>query len=396
MAMILNNKRILLGVSGSIASYKALDLTSKLVQSGAIVDVIMTEAACKFITPLSFQSISRRPVFTNLWDSGHGDIGHIAMGNSTDLAVIAPATANMIAKLAHGLADDLLTTTMLATKAKVIIAPAMDGNMYYHPLVQENINKLVKMGVIIVGPNEGRLASGLVSKGRLAEPYEILGHIRAVLGKEGDLKGKKIIVTAGGTQEPIDPVRIISNHSSGKMGYALAEVARDRGAEVTLVTAATSLPMPVSMEIVPVKTAADMQIAVNQSLKNADALIMAAAIADFRPDIESNQKLKSDKQHLNLSLTKNPDILGTVKGNFIKVGFAAETQSLETNARKKLLEKDLDFIVANNVIEIDSGFGSDTNRVVILDKKGDISALPTLPKEEIAERILDRIVEIIQ
>ena len=396
MAMILNNKRILLGVSGSIASYKSLDLTSKLVQSGAIVDVIMTEAACKFITPLSFQSISRRPVFTNLWDSNHSDIGHIEMANSTDLVVIAPATANVIAKLAHGLADDLLTTTMLATKAKVIVAPAMDGNMYYHPSVQENINKLVKMGIIIVGPNEGRLASGLVSKGRLAEPYEILGHIRAALGKEGDLKGKKIVVTAGGTQEPIDPVRIISNHSSGKMGYALAEVARDRGAEVILVTAATALPIPVSMEIVPVKTAADMQIAVEQSLKNAHALIMAAAIGDFRPNIESNQKIKSDKEHLNLSLTKNPDILGTVKGSFIKVGFAAETQSLETNARKKMLEKDLDFIVANNVIEIDSGFGSDTNRVVILDKKGDISALPTLPKEEVAERILDRIVEIIQ
>ena len=396
MAMILNNKRILLGVSGSIASYKSLDLTSKLVQSGAIVDVIMTEAACKFITPLSFQSISRRPVFTNLWDSNHSDIGHIEMANSTDLVVIAPATANVIAKLAHGLADDLLTTTMLATKAKVIVAPAMDGNMYYHPSVQENINKLVKMGIIIVGPNEGRLASGLVSKGRLAEPYEILGHIRAALGKEGDLKGKKIVVTAGGTQEPIDPVRIISNHSSGKMGYALAEVARDRGAEVILVTAATALPIPVSMEIVPVKTAADMQIAVEQSLKNAHALIMAAAIGDFRPNIESNQKIKSDKEHLNLSLTKNPDILGTLKGSFIKVGFAAETQSLETNARKKMLEKDLDFIVANNVIEIDSGFGSDTNRVVILDKKGDISALPTLPKEEVAERILDRIVEIIQ
>ncbi|MBD47840.1 MAG: bifunctional phosphopantothenoylcysteine decarboxylase/phosphopantothenate--cysteine ligase CoaBC [Dehalococcoidia bacterium] len=396
MTMILNNKRILLGVSGSIASYKSLDLTSKLVQSGAIVDVIMTEAACKFITPLSFQSISRRPVFTNLWDSNHSDIGHIEMANSTDLVVIAPATANVIAKLAHGLADDLLTTTMLATKAKVIVAPAMDGNMYYHPSVQENINKLVKMGIIIVGPNEGRLASGLVSKGRLAEPYEILGHIRAALGKEGDLKGKKIVVTAGGTQEPIDPVRIISNHSSGKMGYALAEVARDRGAEVILVTAATALPIPVSMEIVPVKTAADMQIAVEQSLKNAHALIMAAAIGDFRPNIESNQKIKSDKEHLNLSLTKNPDILGTLKGSFIKVGFAAETQSLETNARKKMLEKDLDFIVANNVIEIDSGFGSDTNRVVILDKKGDISALPTLPKEEVAERILDRIVEIIQ
>lgn len=396
MTMILNNKRILLGVSGSIASYKSLDLTSKLVQSGAIVDVIMTESACKFITPLSFQSISRRPVFTNLWDSNHSDIGHIEIANSTDMVVIAPATANMIAKLAHGLADDLLTTTMLATKAKVIVAPAMDGNMYYHPLVQENINKLVKMGILIVGPNEGRLASGLVSKGRLAEPYEILGHIRATLGKEGDLKGKKIVVTAGGTQEPIDPVRIISNHSSGKMGYALAEVARDRGAKVILVTAATALPIPVSMEIIPVKTAADMQIAVEQSLKNAHALIMAAAIGDFRPNIESNQKLKSDKEHLNLSLTKNPDILGTLKGSFIKVGFAAETQSLETNARKKMLEKDLDFIVANNVIEIDSGFGSDTNRVVILDKKGDISALPTLPKEEVAERILDRIVEIIQ
>ncbi len=396
MTMILNNKRILLGVSGSIACYKALDLTSKLVQNGAIVDVIMTEAACKFITPLSFQSISRRPVFTNLWDSGHGDIGHIEMGNSTDLAIIAPATANMIAKLAHGLADDLLTTTILATKAKVIVAPAMDGNMYYHPLVQENINKLVKMGIIIVGPNEGRLASGLISKGRLSEPYEILGHIRAILGKGGDLKGKKIVVTAGGTQEPIDPVRIISNHSSGKMGYALAEIARDRGAEVILVTAATALPIPVSVEIVPVKTAADMHIAVEKSLENADALIMAAAVADFRPTILSNQKLKSDKQNLNLSLTKNPDILGTVKGNFIKVGFAAETQSLETNARKKLLEKDLDFIVANNIIEIGSGFGSDTNRVVILDKKGSINALPTLSKQEIAEQILDKIVEIIQ
>jgi phosphopantothenoylcysteine decarboxylase/phosphopantothenate--cysteine ligase len=394
--MILKNKRILLGVSGSIACYKALDLTSKLVQNGAIVDVIMTESASKFITPLSFQSISRRPVSTNLWASGEGDIGHIAIANSTDLAIIAPATANIIAKIAHGLADDLLTTTLLATKAKVIVAPAMDGNMYYHQSVQENISKLVRMGIIVVGPNEGRLASGLVSKGRLVEPYEILGYIRAALGSEGDLKGKKIVVTAGGTQEPIDPVRIISNHSSGKMGYALAEAARDRGAEVTLVTATTALSIPVSMEIISVKTARDMQIAVEKSLDNADALIMAAAIADFRPNIPYSQKLKTDKQSLKLSLTKNPDILGTVKGNFIKVGFAAETQSLEANARKKLIEKDLDFIVANNVIEIGSEFGSDTNRVVILDNKGSINALPIMSKEDIAERILDRVVEIIQ
>ena len=394
--MILKNKRILLGVSGSIACYKALDLTSKLVQGDAVVDVIMTEAACKFITPLSFQGVSGRPVSTNLWTLGNGDIGHIEMANSADLVVIAPATANVIAKLAHGLADDLLTTTVLATKARLIVAPAMDGNMYYHPLVQQNINKLLEMGVIIVGPNEGRLASGMVSKGRLSEPHEILGHIRAVLGSQGDLKGKKIVVTAGGTQEPIDPVRIITNHSSGKMGYAIAEAARDRGAKVTLVTAATGLPIPVSMEIVHVKTAAEMQVAVQKSLNGVTALIMAAAIGDFRPKMLSNQKLKTDKGDLELSLTKNPDILATVKGSFIKVGFAAETQSLETNAKKKLLEKDLDFIVANNVIEPGSEFASDTNRVIILDKEGGIDSLPTMPKANVAESILDRVVEIIK
>jgi len=289
----LENKRVILGVTGSIACYKALDLASKMVQAGALVDTVMSYGATRFVTPLAFRSITHREVVTDLFDPDSTySIEHIELAQQADVVVIAPATAHCIAKLAAGLADDPLTTTVIATTAPLLVAPAMDGGMFHHAATQENLAKLRQRGVLIAGPASGRLASGLIGTGRLLETPELLGHIAYALGKDGDLAGRTIVISAGGTMEPIDPVRVITNHSSGKMGYALAEAGRDRGAKVILVAAPTALPDPALVEVIGVKTAQEMCDVVLQRVKGADALIMAAAVADYRPTEEAEQKIK--------------------------------------------------------------------------------------------------------
>ena len=394
---MLNNKTIILGITGSIAAYKAAELASKLTQAGAKVEVVMTEPATKFITPLTLRSITGRAVVTDMFDlASQHSIEHIALGEAADLVVIAPATASIIAKMAFGIADDMVTLTVLATKAPVILAPAMDVNMFDNPVTQENLAKLKARGFIIVDPAYGRLASGKVGWGRLADVGKIMATIEQVLGGSGDLAGKRLVVTAGGTREPIDPVRYIGNPSSGKMGYAIAEAARDRGAKVTLITAPTSLPQPAGMAVVPVETAAQMKKAVAKAVAKADALLMAAAVADYQPKTTARAKIKKESPSLTLELVRTPDILGEVKGNFIKVGFAAESEDIVANARKKLQKKKLDLIVANDITDKKSGFGVDTNKVTLIDKKGKVENLPLMTKREVADKILDRVVGLLK
>ena len=388
----LENKRVILAVTGSIACYKALDLASKMVQAGALVDTVMSYGATQFVTPLAFRSITHREVVTDLFDTNSTySIEHIELAQQADIVVIAPATAHCIAKLAAGLADDPLTTTILATTAPLLVAPAMDGGMFSHPATQENLAKLRQRGVMIAGPASGRLASGLIGTGRLLETPELLGHIAYALGKDGDLAGKTIVVSAGGTMEPIDPVRVITNHSSGKMGYALAEAGRDRGAKVILVAAPTGLPDPALVEVVAVKTAQEMCDAVLERVKGADALIMAAAVADYRPTTEADQKIKKASADLTIDLAKTTDILEAATGDFVKVGFSAETQNLVSNAKIKVGSKNLDLIVANDVTDPDSGFGIDTNKVTLIDRDLNVEELPVLTKYEVGHRILDRV-----
>ena len=392
MAGPLVDKHVVLGITGSIASYKAVDLASKLVQAGALVDVIMTYGATQFVTPLAFRSITHREVVTDTYDvSSEFANEHVALARRADVVVIAPATVNCIAKLAAGLADDPLTTTVIATSAPLLVAPAMDADMYAHPATQENLEKLRQRGVSIAGPAPGRLASGLVGMGRLVEPVELMGHITATLGRKGDLAGRTIVVSAGGTQEPIDPVRVITNHSSGKMGYALAEAARDRGARAVLVTAPTGLPNPPLVEVVKVGSADQMARAVKEEVAGADALIMAAAVADYRPMSAADQKIKKTDNELTIELTKTTDILDSARGNFVRVGFAAESENLVENAADKVRRKSLDLIVANDITDADSGFGSDTNRVVFIDRELQVEELPLLTKYEVGQRILDKV-----
>jgi phosphopantothenoylcysteine decarboxylase/phosphopantothenate--cysteine ligase len=386
------DKHIVLGVTGSIACYKALDLASKLMQAGALVDTIMSYGATQFVTPLSFRNITHREVVTDTFDpASQFSNQHVALAQGADIVVIAPATVHCIAKLALGLADDPLTTTVVATRAPLLVAPAMDGNMYDHPATQENLAKLRQRGVVVAGPATGRLASGLVGMGRLLETTELLGYITATLGREGDLAGRTILVSAGGTQEPIDPVRVITNNSSGKMGYAIAEAARDRGARVVLVTAPTSLPDPPLVRLVPVQTAQQMCDAVLAELEEADALIMAAAVADYRPVTEAEQKIKKSDAGLTIDLVKTIDILETASGNFVKVGFSAESENLIANAKEKVGRKSLDLIVANDITDPQSGFGQDTNRVVFIDRQLQVEELPLLSKYQVGQRILDRV-----
>jgi phosphopantothenoylcysteine decarboxylase/phosphopantothenate--cysteine ligase len=393
---MLADKTIVLGITGSVAAYKAADIASKLTQAGAKVEVVMTEPATKFITPLTFRSITGGAVVTDMFDlvSQH-NIEHIALGEVADVVVIAPATASFIAKLAVGIADDMVSLTVLATKAPVIVAPAMDVNMFDNPITQENLNKLKARGFTIVDPGYGRLASGKVGWGRLADVDKIISTITQVLGKSSDLKGKRMVVTAGGTQEPIDPVRHISNPSSGKMGYALAEAARDRGARVTLVTALTSLPAPAGVEVIQVRTAAEMKKAVAKAVAKTDALIMAAAVADYQPKTTAKTKIKKESPSLTLELVRTPDILTEVKGDFLKIGFAAESEDIVANARKKLKKKQLDLIVANDITDASSGFGADTNKVTLISRDGKVEKLPLLTKREVAERVLDKVVELL-
>jgi phosphopantothenoylcysteine decarboxylase / phosphopantothenate---cysteine ligase len=393
---MIKDKNIVLGVTGSIAAYKAADIASKLTQGGARVNVIMTQSAQEFINPMTFRSITGRPVVTQMFElASEFSVEHVALAEAADLVVIAPATANVIAKLAAGISNDMLTCTVLATKAPLVLAPAMNVNMYENPITQANLAKLKDHGAVIVEPGYGRLASGRVGMGRLADNEKILGTISLVLARNGNLAGKSIVITAGGTQEPIDPVRYISNRSSGKMGYAIAQAARDRGAKVLLISAPTYLPEPLGVEVIRVGTATQMYKAVLEATPKADVLIMAAAVADYQPSSTASSKIKKKTGKLVLELVNTPDILKEVSGNFIRVGFAAETDNLISNATDKLKRKRLDLIVANDVTLPGSGFGSDSNKVVLIDRNNQVQDLPLLPKQEVADLILDHLLALL-
>lgn len=390
----LNNKRVVLGVTGSIACYKAADLASKLVQNGALVDVILTSAATQFVSELTFRSITHRSVFTDLYSSeSELSINHVALAETADIIVVAPTTANTIAKIANGISDDVLTTTILATRAPIIIAPAMDANMFDNAATQANVTTLITRGVFIAGPANGRLASGLIGQGRMVEPSNIISSASMILGKDGDFSGKKIVVSAGGTEEAIDPVRNITNRSSGKMGYAIAEAARDRGAIVSLVAAPNALPKPVGILVTKIQSAEEMKKVIATECDGADALIMAAAVADWRPLKKMDSKAKkSTSDTWSLELVKNPDIIGSIKNDsLIKVGFAAESENLIENSKTKVKSKNLDFIVANDITAKDSGFSVDTNKVTIIHSNGNIESLPLMSKYDVAHSVLDRV-----
>jgi phosphopantothenoylcysteine decarboxylase/phosphopantothenate--cysteine ligase len=400
MPTILKDKNLLLGVTGSIAAYKAADLASKLAQEGVHVDVILTQSALQFITPLTFQSVTGRRAFTDedLWGR-EGHVRHIGLGKAADLLVIAPLSANTMAKLAHGIADNLLTVTALAARCPLLLAPAMDGGMFAHPATQANLETLQQRGAIVVGPAEGHLASGLSGVGRMVEPQELLGQIRLALSKGGPLQDRNVVVTAGGTEEPIDPVRAITNRSSGKQGFAVAQAALDRGAQVTLIAANTQLPTPAGARRVDVRTSEEMLAAVLEAVSQADILIMAAAVSDFRAANPSGEKIKREKGIPQVELERTPDILAAVAAQRsssstprIVVGFAAESQDLRQNALAKLHAKKLDLIVANDITASDAGFAVDTNRVTLLDAGGGEEDLPLMSKADIAENLLKRIV----
>lgn len=397
----IQNKNILLAISGSIAAYKAADLASKLSQAGAAVDVILTPSARQFVAPLTFQSVTGRKAYTDedLW-GGEGHITHIGLGRAADLLVVAPATANTIAKLACGMADNLLVVTALAARCPLLIAPAMDGGMYSHPATQANIQVLRQRGAVIIGPAEGHLASGLKGPGRMVEPLEILGHIRYWLGRQGALEGKRIVITAGGTREPIDPVRFIANRSSGRQGYALAQAALDAGADVTLISAPSGLTAPIGARLVKVQTAAEMLEAVLAECAQASALIMAAAVADFRPLQPAPEKIKKSSGLKTIELEPTVDILAAVAQHRREhgfpqrvIGFAAESQNLIQNAQAKLQAKQLDLIVANDISAPDAGFEVETNQVTLIYADDHIERLPLMSKAEVAEVIIHQVAQ---
>ncbi len=383
---------IVLGVTGGIACYKALELVRLLVQDSCAVRVVMTRGAAEFVTPLSFQTLSGSPVATDLFSlTQESEIGHINLADSADLLVIAPATANVIAKLAAGIADDLLTTVVLAAQAPLLVVPSMNVHMLAHPLVQANLAKLRNAGCHVMEAASGYLACGYEGKGRLPEPQAIVQEIRRLL-RPKDLKGERIVVTAGPSREPLDPVRFFSNRSSGKMGYALARAAARRGAQVTLVSGPTALAAPEGVRTVPVVTAEEMREAVLAEFDSATAVFMAAAVADYRPRSVSAGKMKRNGGAIRLELVPNPDIvaeLGARKRRQIVVGFAAETESLVENARAKLHRKNLDLLVANDVTQEGSGFDVDTNAVTLLDRDGTVTPLPVMSKDAVADRIHD-------
>jgi phosphopantothenoylcysteine decarboxylase / phosphopantothenate---cysteine ligase len=396
----LDGKRITLGVTGSIAAYKAADLASRLTKQGAIVHAVLTEAAEKFVSPLTFQTVSGQKAYTeaDLW-SGEGHVVHIYLGRNSDVLLIAPASANTIAKLALGIADNLLCVTVLAADCPIIVAPAMDGGMYANTATQANIQILKDRGVQFVGPAAGHLASGLVGSGRMEDPQTIVDHLRLMFSRSNPLAGKKVVVTAGGTQEAIDPVRMISNHSSGKQGYALAQAALDAGADVTLISAPTSLSVPLGCNAIQVTSAEDMLEAVLSEVKDAHALIMAAAVADFTPTKTEKEKIKKDQKLSEIKLTTTKDILKEVSALKKKqsmdlkiIGFAAESQSLKENAQKKLREKGMDMIVANDITNPQAGFGVDTNLVLLFFSDGSFEKLPLLSKGEVAEKIIQHLI----
>jgi len=399
---------ILLGVTGSIAAYKAADLASKLAQSGAQVNAILTTAATKFISPLTFQSVTGQPAYTeaDLWGA-HAHVLHVGLAHEADLLLIAPATAQTMTKLAHGSADDLLSLTALAlgteaNSAPLLIAPAMDAGMFGHAATQENLRILVERGAVIIGPEQGHLASGLIAKGRMTEPEEILGHVRYQLSRSGPLQGQHVVVTAGATQEPLDPVRYLSNHSSGRQGIALAQTALDAGADVTLICGPTHLSPPIGVRHISIITAKEMSAATLQACRSADALLMAAAVVDFRPTQFADHKIKKSSGVPSIELTPNPDILSSVKDQRdelshpkVVVGFAAETKDLLSNAQSKLEAKGLDMIAANDVSATDAGFAVDTNRVTLLHADGKQEELPLMSKHEVASEIIERIIPLL-
>ncbi|MBU7319494.1 bifunctional phosphopantothenoylcysteine decarboxylase/phosphopantothenate--cysteine ligase CoaBC [Paenibacillus oleatilyticus] len=390
---MLNGKTVLLGVSGGIAAYKAAAVCSKLAQAGADVRVIMTESATKFVAPLTFQTLSRHDVIVDTFDEKDASVvSHIDLADRADVVVIAPATANVIGKIALGLADDMLSTTLLATTAPILVAPAMNVHMYAHPAVQANMQKLAERGVRFIEPGTGQLACGYVGKGRLAEPEEIVAAVERFFQERRLLEGKRVLVTAGATVERIDPVRYLTNDSSGKMGYAIAEEAQRMGANVTLVTGKASIAAPAGVTVVKVESALEMMEAVLSRLPEQDVIIKAAAVADYRPAEQAEHKIKKNEDEMTMRLVKNPDIAQAVgerkKPSQLLVGFAAETQHLETFAQEKLKKKRCDLLVANDVTMEGAGFGTDTNVVRIYDSGGLVEALPLMSKGQVAARLL--------
>lgn len=396
--MLLNGKKVVLCVTGGIAAYKAADLVSRLKKQGAEVDVLMTESACEFITPLTLEVLSGRRVVTDMFDREFTwEVEHISLAKKADIFVIAPATANFIGKAAHGIADDMVTTTYMATKAPVLIAPAMNTGMYTNPVVQENMEILRARGVRFVEPDAGRLACGDVGKGKLADPAAIVDAMIDMLTPK-DLAGISLLVTAGPTREAMDPVRFISNHSTGKMGYAIAEHAQRRGATVTLVSGPVGLEQPKDLEFVSIKSARDLRDAVISRLPNLDWVIKAAAVGDYRPATCADDKIKKKDDDMSISLVRNPDILAEVgekkREDQTVCGFAMETKDLIASARTKLEKKNCDMLVANNLKVAGAGFGHDTNVVTMLYRDGSSESLDLMQKQEIADIILDRMLEL--
>lgn len=400
---LLQDKKIVLGVTGSIACYKAIDLASKLTQASALVDAVLTESAQNFVTPLAFRSVTGRPVYTDMWSLAQ-HVQHVSLGETADLLAIIPATAHTLAKMAQGLADNLLLVTALAARCPVLVAPAMDGGMYEHPATQANISLLQERGVAFAGPAEGRMASGLSGLGRLLEPAELLGHIRLVLGRNGPLAGRHVVVTTGPTREPMDPVRFISNRSTGKQGLAVAQAALDAGARVTLIHGPIAEPIPVGVKRVAVETTQQMGEAVLEAVRDADALFMVAAVADFRPGLPSQKKIKKTDEQWSraMGLEVALDILEAVKKQRqetghprVALGFAAETHNAFEYGREKLWRKGLDFIAVNDVMAEGAGFEVDTNRVLLLNSAGVVEELPLLSKAAVAERLVQHVARVL-
>ena len=397
---MLKGKKIVLGVAGGIAVYKAVDLVSRLRKQGCEVRVVMTEHAQQFVTPLTFKEISGNQVAVSMWSSNQEfNVEHIALANWADAFVVAPATANIIAKMAYGLADDLLSTTLLAAQAPIVVCPAMNTGMYENVATQENIAKLQGRGITVMPPAVGKLACGTSGAGRLPEPQEIVEFLNAFFAKrEGDLRGLKVLVTAAGTREPIDPVRFVGNRSSGKMGYAVAQMAAERGAEVLLVSGPSALSIPANVKAIKVETTNEMLEACLESYDKVDIVIKAAAVADYRPRDVAEQKIKKKTDDaLTVVMDKNPDILKTLgakKTHQVLVGFAAETQNLLENARDKVVKKNLDMIVANDVTAAGAGFNADTNIVKFLFANGEVRSLEQMPKVDVANCILDEALKI--
>jgi phosphopantothenoylcysteine decarboxylase/phosphopantothenate--cysteine ligase len=394
----MKNKKIIAGVTGGIAAYKAAELVRLLVRAGADTRVAMTAHATKFVTPLTFETLTGNRVAWDMWDHGAVPIDHIHWGQESDLIIIAPATANFIAKMAHGIGDDFLSTLILAAAAKVLVCPSMNMHMFQNPVVRDNVELLKQRGFDLMMPLEGELACGDEGLGRLPEPADILEHARMLLSDQ-DLLGLRILVTAGPTVEPLDPVRYLTNRSSGKMGYALARAARLRGAEVMLVSGPTGLRPPQDISFCGVKTAEEMRQAVLGGISQYDVIIKAAAVSDYRPRDKADEKMKKGKEHQTLELVKNPDILadlGSMKGDSapILVGFSAETEDLMVNASQKLEKKNLDMIVANDVSREDAGFESDTNLVKVMYRDGHMEEFPLMTKDEVANQLLERIKEL--